>query len=102
MIDFQGFWINFWHLRQTCMPRCAPGNTAKQIAMNPKSQVTVMDGSMGRQLCIEGLPCGELFNKIWAASALADPSYHELIVSAEYVRFSDIKGIFAVKVKCNL
>ena len=44
-------------------------------------QVTVMDGSMGRQLCLEGLPQGELFHKIWAASALADPAYHELVVS---------------------
>ena len=47
----------------------------------PRGHVTVMDGSMGRQLCIEGLPCGELFHKIWAASALADPAYHELVVS---------------------
>ena len=46
-----------------------------------RRQVTVMDGSMGRQLCLEGLPQGELFHKIWAASALADPAYHELIVS---------------------
>ena len=65
--------------------------------MNPTRRprhVTVMDGSMGRQLCIEGLPCGELFHKIWAASALAEPSYHELIVSTVYIRY---KGSFCKK-----
>ena len=48
---------------------------------NRRRQVTVMDGSMGRQLCLEGLPQGALFHKIWAASALADPAFHELVVS---------------------
>ena len=54
-----------------------------------KSNLKLMDGSMGRLLCINGLPHGEgtLFKKIWAAAALADPKYHELIVKAhmEYI-----------------
>ena len=66
------------------MPRRATCLIAR--AMDSNRQVTVMDGSMGRQLCIEGLPSGELFHKIWAASALADPSHHELIVSVVNVR----------------
>ena len=49
--------------------------------MSNGATVTIMDGSMGRQLVLEGLPRGDLFHKIWAASALADPAYHELIVS---------------------
>ena len=51
---------------------------------NKKSNLTLMDGSMGRLLCINGLPHGEgtLFKKIWSAAALADPKYHDLIVKA--------------------
>lgn len=42
--------------------------------------ITIMDGSMGRQLSIQGLPCGELFHKVWSASALVVPAYHEMVV----------------------
>ena len=48
-------------------------------------QLTLLDGSMGRLLCINyGLPHGEgtLFTKIWSAAALADPQYHSIIVNA--------------------
>ena len=40
--------------------------------------------SKGRTLCINGLPHGEgtLFRKLWAAAALADEKYHQLIVKA--------------------
>ena len=48
------------------------------------SNLTLIDGSVGRLLCINGLPHGEgtLFKKIWAAAALADEKYHHLIVQA--------------------
>jgi len=44
--------------------------------------LTLLDGGLGRTLCIKGLPTedGTLFKKIWAAAALVDPQYHELIV----------------------
>ena len=61
------------------MPRRSQEPQVRTMA--PGATVTVMDGSMGRQLVVEGLPRGDLFHKIWAASALADPAYHELIVS---------------------
>ena len=50
--------------------------------------VTIMDGSMGRQLQIEGLPSTGLFLKIWSASALADPSFHKMVVNTHqrYIR----------------
>ena len=46
------------------------------------NSLTLLDGSMGRTMCINGLPTheGSLFRKLWAASALADPKYHSLIV----------------------
>merc|ERR1719487_2160990 len=37
---------------------------------------------MGRQLCIEGLPTGELFHKVWSASALVLSEYHDMVVRA--------------------
>ena len=44
--------------------------------------LTLMDGSVGRTLCIYGLPTeeGTIFRKIWAAAALTEPKYHELII----------------------
>ena len=48
------------------------------------SKLTLIDGSVGRLLCINGLPHGDgtLFKLIWAAAALADEKYHDLIVQA--------------------
>jgi len=43
--------------------------------------VTILDGSMGVQLCIEGLTDDALFHKIWSASALVHTSFHDNIVS---------------------
>ena len=48
----------------------------------PDAPVTIMDGSMGRQLCLDGLPQDDLFRQIWSARALADASYHQLVVDA--------------------
>ena len=44
------------------------------------TKTVLMDGSMGRQLQIEGMPRDELFLKIWAARALEDESMHSLVV----------------------
>ena len=68
------------------MPRRSQEPQVRTMA--PGATVTVMDGSMGRQLVVEGLPRGDLFHKIWAASALADPDYHELIVSSAVGAYS--------------
>ena len=46
------------------------------------SRVTIMDGSMGRQLCLDGLPQDDLFRQIWSARALVDEEYHSLVVLA--------------------
>ena len=50
-------------------------------AQNP---ITLLDGGMGRTICMYGLPHGEgtLFRKLWAAAALADAKYHDLNVKA--------------------
>ena len=49
-----------------------------------ENQMILLDGSMGRHLCLNGLPHeeGTLFRKIWSAAALADSKYHDLIIKA--------------------
>jgi S-methylmethionine-dependent homocysteine/selenocysteine methylase len=49
--------------------------------------LTVMDGSMGRQLCVEGLVQDEIYSKIWSARALLDADGHTLIrkVHRDYI-----------------
>jgi 2-dehydropantoate 2-reductase len=44
--------------------------------------VIIMDGSMGRQLCLNGMPQDDLFRKIWSARALVDESLHSMVVDA--------------------
>jgi hypothetical protein len=48
------------------------------------NKMVLLDGSMGRHLCLNGLPHeeGTLFRKIWSAAALAEPKYHDLIIKA--------------------
>lgn len=48
----------------------------------PPPPVTIMDGSMGRQLCLDGMPQDDLFRQIWSARALVDDSLHHLVVNA--------------------
>ena len=49
-----------------------------------ETNMVLLDGSMGRHLCLHGLPHeeGTLFRKIWSAAALAEPKYHDLIIKA--------------------
>ena len=49
-----------------------------------QNKMVLLDGSMGRHLCLNGLPHeeGTLFRKIWSAAALADSQYHDLVVEA--------------------
>lgn len=42
----------------------------------------IMDGSMGHQMAVTGLPEDDLFRKIWSARALVDETLHELVVNA--------------------
>jgi len=42
--------------------------------------VRLLDGSMGRQLTLNGLPDDEVFRKVWAAKALLEPQWHDEIV----------------------
>jgi len=44
--------------------------------------VTIMDGSMGRQLCLDGMPQDDLFRQIWSARALVDASLHQMVIDA--------------------
>lgn len=44
-------------------------------------EITVLDGSMGSQLRIEGLPDDETYKKIWSSSALLKKEFHDKIVS---------------------
>lgn len=48
------------------------------------SKPIMIDGSMGTALILNGLPKekGSLFKKLWAASALADDQYHDLVVKS--------------------
>lgn len=52
--------------------------------MSPQDdpKIVVMDGSMGRQLCLDGMPQDDLFRKIWSARALVDESLHRLVIDA--------------------
>eukprot|EP00927_Polykrikos_kofoidii_P055920 TRINITY_DN50105_c0_g1_i1.p1 TRINITY_DN50105_c0_g1~~TRINITY_DN50105_c0_g1_i1.p1 ORF type:complete len:611 (-),score=108.02 TRINITY_DN50105_c0_g1_i1:75-1907(-) len=52
------------------------------MAVETESSVTIMDGSMGRQLCLDGMPQDDLFRQIWSARALVDESLHGLVVDA--------------------
>ena len=56
----------------------------KWRADKTKEAMVLLDGSMGRQMCLNGLPHGEgtLFTKIWSAAALADPQYNHLVIKA--------------------
>jgi len=42
--------------------------------------VTIMDGSMGNQLFLEGLPRDALHQQIWSASALVNSKFHDAII----------------------
>ena len=57
--------------------------SAKKWKDKVSRPLTLMDGSVGRTLCVNGLPTeeGSMFRKIWAAAALTEPKYHELIVN---------------------
>ena len=61
----------------------------KWRAAKKDEKMVLLDGSVGRQMCLNGLPHGEgtLFTKIWSASALADPQYNDLVIKAhmEYI-----------------
>ena len=48
------------------------------------TKMVLLDGSMGRHLCLNGLPHeeGTLFRQIWSAAALAESKYHDLIIKA--------------------
>ena len=48
------------------------------------SKPIMIDGSMGTALILNGLPKekGSLFKKLWAASALADDQYHDIVVKS--------------------
>lgn len=50
----------------------------------PRTDVTVLDGSMGRLLLNKGLPSDGV---LWSARALVDKEYHEMVISAhaEYI-----------------
>ena len=56
----------------------------KWVASTMDKKMVLMDGSIGRQMCLNGLPHGEgtLFTKIWSAAALADPKYNNLVIKA--------------------
>mmetsp|Transcript_55323 Transcript_55323/g.147722 ORF Transcript_55323/g.147722 Transcript_55323/m.147722 type:complete len:753 (-) Transcript_55323:211-2469(-) len=40
----------------------------------------LLDGSMGRQLTLNGLPDDDVFRKVWAGKALLEPEWHQEIV----------------------
>eukprot|EP00929_Paragymnodinium_shiwhaense_P112096 TRINITY_DN80354_c0_g1_i1.p1 TRINITY_DN80354_c0_g1~~TRINITY_DN80354_c0_g1_i1.p1 ORF type:complete len:915 (-),score=296.95 TRINITY_DN80354_c0_g1_i1:170-2914(-) len=44
--------------------------------------IVIMDGSMGRQLCLDGMPQDDLFRQIWSARALVDESFHRMVIDA--------------------
>lgn len=50
--------------------------------LSSEAPITVMDGSMGRQLCLDGMPQDDLFRQIWSARALVDVSLHHMVVDA--------------------
>ena len=74
-------------LGQSSMSHGLKDQSAGQWKANEKpsqKKTVLLDGSMGRHLCLNGLPHeeGTLFRKLWSAAALADPKYHDLIVKA--------------------
>ena len=58
------------------------GGGKSDVASPVKKATALMDGSMGRQLVLDGLEEDALFRQIWAAKALVDPSLHGLVVEA--------------------
>ena len=56
----------------------------KWKASSNEGKMVLLDGSIGRQMCLNGLPHGEgtLFTKIWSAAALADQKYNCLVVKS--------------------
>merc|ERR1719238_1474916 len=50
--------------------------------LTEQDEVVLMDGSMGRQLCLDGMPQDDLFRKVWSARALVDEKLHTMVVEA--------------------
>ena len=87
-LEEKGHWEKMMSgvLGQSSMSHGLKDQSAGKWKMNSENnkEMILLDGSMGRHLCLNGLPHEEntLFRKIWSAAALADSKYHELIIKA--------------------